>query len=261
MKLGKTISVATIGMIVAMSAAAQQPAIDLNASRGSASAVVASTFQFPQLMQYCTSLDADKRVLCRIYVMGALDYQAADDAERKRPPTLCRPVTTEWTTAVDAIIKRLEEIYRGKPMLHQTEAGIGVQYVAKELFTCRTRSQVEFRPTYWEEREGLRKIHPPEAKEPIFVAPDALLTSRDVAAVSVRRELNETSIDIEFNEDGARIFRAWSALSTGYRLAIFIDDKFVVAPMILGYVAGNKFAITGSNVADIAPVLVEAFEQ
>jgi hypothetical protein len=260
MKLGKQTSVATIGMILATSAAAQQPAIDLNASRGSASTVVVSTFRFSQLMRYCTSPDADKRVLCRTYVIGALDYQAADDAERKRPPTLCRPVTTEWTAAIDAIIRRLEEIYRAQPMLHQTEAGIGVQYAAKELFTCRRRSQVEFRPSDWEERAGLSKIHPPQAKEPIFVAPDALLTSRDVAAVSVRREPNETYVDIEFNEDGARIFRAWSSLSTGRSLAIFIDDKFVAAPIVLGGGSGNKFAVTGKNMSNIAPALVKAFE-
>jgi hypothetical protein len=182
-----------------------------NVPQSNSPALVVSALRFSHLMRNCTSADAAQRSLCRMYIMGAIDNQVADDMERKRPPTLCLPDGTEWTAAVDAIIQRLEVIYRSEPILHQTPAGVGVESTAKELFACPRRTRVEFRPGDWDERAGLEKVQPPEAKDPIFVAPDALLTKDDVAAARARLEPGGTYVDIDFSEDGARIFRAWSS--------------------------------------------------
>lgn len=224
-------------------------------------ALVVSALRFSHLMQYCLSADAAQRSLCRMYIMGAIDNQVADDTDRKRPPTLCLPAGTEWTVAVDAIIQRLDVIYRREPALHQIPAGVGVETTAKELFVCPRRTRVEFRPGDWDERAGLEKVQPPEANDPIFVAPDALLTNDDVVAARVRVEPDGTYVDIDFSEDGARIFRAWSSTNAGRPLAIFMDGEVVTAPIVLGRTNSNRFAVSGKNTPNFAKALADALSR
>jgi preprotein translocase subunit SecD len=193
-----------------------------------------------------------------MYIMGALDYQATLDDVKGGPPTLCQSAAADWTTAIDAIIQNLAEVYRTKPMLNQTDAALGVHYIATELYACRRRSRVEFRPGDWDERGGLEKVHSPGIRQPIFVGSDALLTNNDIVAVSVRTETDGSYVDVELSKDGGRIFRAWSSMNVGRPMVIFVDGTIVAAPISVGRIENNRFTISGNNTPEFAKALADA---
>jgi protein-export membrane protein SecD len=56
---------------------------------------------------------------------------------------------------------------------------------------------------------------------------------------------SEPTVSLEFNEEGAKIFEDLTQKNVGKRLAIFIDQKMISAPVVREKISGGKAQITG----------------
>ncbi len=57
--------------------------------------------------------------------------------------------------------------------------------------------------------------------------------------------LQEPLVSLEFNEEGAKIFEKLTEENVGKRLAIYIDDQLISAPVVQEKISGGKAQITG----------------
>jgi protein-export membrane protein SecD len=67
------------------------------------------------------------------------------------------------------------------------------------------------------------------------------------------------AVDIEFNEEGAKIFEELTAKNVNKPLAIFLDNNLIEMPNVSEKISGGKAQISGGFTADTAKKLVERF--
>lgn len=94
---------------------------------------------------------------------------------------------------------------------------------------------------------------------PEFIA--TALTGRYVksATISFDNITGKASVDIEFNSEGAEIFKTLTEKNIGKQLAIFLDNNLIEAPTVREKISGGKAQITGNFTLDEAKKLVERF--
>lgn len=85
-------------------------------------------------------------------------------------------------------------------------------------------------------------------RSPILLKRETLLTGEYLKNAQVRIDpnFNEPYVWIQFNERGAKIFEAITAINVGKRLAIVLDDVVRSAPVIREKISGGEAQITGS---------------
>jgi len=87
------------------------------------------------------------------------------------------------------------------------------------------------------------------------------LTGRYVQAAQV--DFNNTTgapqVNIQFTDEGAKIFEDLTAKNVGKPLAIFLDNGLIEMPVVQQKISGGKAQITGSFSIDQARQLVERF--
>jgi len=66
-------------------------------------------------------------------------------------------------------------------------------------------------------------------------------------------------VNIEFNDEGAKLFETLTSKNIGKPLAIFLDNNLISAPRVSEAIAGGKAQITGINDLKEAQTLVERF--
>lgn len=71
-----------------------------------------------------------------------------------------------------------------------------------------------------------------------------------------RASLNEPTVSIVFNDEGAKLFESITRQHVGEQLAIFLDGKVMSSPRINEAIAGGKAVITGNFTPDEARTLV-----
>ena len=98
-----------------------------------------------------------------------------------------------------------------------------------------------------------------EEKQVKFVSTD--LTGRYVkgAQVDFNRTTGAPQVNIQFNDDGAKIFDKLTARNIGKPLAIFLDNNLIEMPVVQERISGGRAQITGKFTVDEAKKMVERF--
>jgi preprotein translocase subunit SecD len=92
-----------------------------------------------------------------------------------------------------------------------------------------------------------------------FVPTD--LTGRYVkgAQIDFNRTTGAPQVNIQFNDEGAKIFDELTARNVGKPLAIFLDNVLIEMPVVQERISGGKAQITGKFTIDEARKMVERF--
>jgi preprotein translocase subunit SecD len=85
-----------------------------------------------------------------------------------------------------------------------------------------------------------------EAGQPLYVASEPVLTEADLRSASVWRGTRRTMILLEFQPFAAARLEQLSAQHRGDRLAVFVDDRLVMSPVVRKPLAGGKVYLDGS---------------
>jgi preprotein translocase subunit SecD len=93
-------------------------------------------------------------------------------------------------------------------------------------------------------QEGYRQMTD-EQGQPLFVAPKVLLTERDVRKAAVYHGPQRRLIRLEFEPLAAARLEQATADHIGGRLAVFVDDKLVMSPMLRAPLAEGKVLLDG----------------
>jgi len=92
--------------------------------------------------------------------------------------------------------------------------------------------------------------------DPYFKPTD--LTGRYLkkASLNFDSQTYQTEVNLQFNDDGAKIFEDLTAKNIGKRLAIYLDGIPISAPVVQGTIGGGSAQITGQFSIDEAKELV-----
>ncbi|TSA45177.1 protein translocase subunit SecD [bacterium] len=82
------------------------------------------------------------------------------------------------------------------------------------------------------------------------------ITGAQVSFGSVTRQ---PQVDLQFNDEGAKIFADLTEKNIGKPVAIFLDDQLIEMPTVRDKITGGKAEITGNFTIDDARMLVERF--
>lgn len=87
------------------------------------------------------------------------------------------------------------------------------------------------------------------------------LTGRYVKSAQVGFDsvTNQPQVNIQFNDEGAKLFEEITGRNVGKPLAIFLDDELLELPIVQGKISGGDAQITGSFTIKEARTLVERF--
>ncbi|HKA19621.1 MAG TPA: hypothetical protein VKN18_15125 [Blastocatellia bacterium] len=109
------------------------------------------------------------------------------------------------------------------------------------------RVMIEFRLAESSPSEGLQELTIEGTSERLYVHKEVIITNKDVVAARPIPSFvpNSFDIEIEFSDDGAKKISKASTENIGKRIAILIDGKAVVAPLLRSTIS-NKAVIAGS---------------
>jgi len=87
------------------------------------------------------------------------------------------------------------------------------------------------------------------------------LTGRYVrgAQIDFDRTTGAPQVNIQFNDEGAKIFEELTAQNVGKPLAIFLDNNLIEMPVVQEKISGGRAQITGKFTIDEARQMVERF--
>lgn len=87
------------------------------------------------------------------------------------------------------------------------------------------------------------------------------LTGRYVknAQIGFDQTTGAPEVDIQFTDEGAKIFEALTAANVGKPLAIFLDNQLIEMPTVQEKISGGRAQITGKFTVDEAKKMVERF--
>jgi len=111
----------------------------------------------------------------------------------------------------------------------------------------KARVILEFRLAETSPSEGLREVTIDDTNEKLYLHKDVIISNKDVAAARAIPSLTPRSFDIEieFTEGGADRISRVSAENIGKRIAILMDGKVIVAPILRSAIS-HKAVIAGS---------------
>jgi len=109
------------------------------------------------------------------------------------------------------------------------------------------RVMIEFRLAESSPSEGLQELTIEGTSQRLYVHKEVIITNKDVVAARPIPSFvpNSFDIEIEFSDDGAKKISKASTENIGKRIAILIDGKAVVAPLLRSTIS-NKAVIAGS---------------
>lgn len=110
-----------------------------------------------------------------------------------------------------------------------------------------------------EERDAIlekQKTGDSSAEDPYFIP--SILTGRYLkrAALDFNQTTFEPVVNLEFNDEGEKIFSSLTRENVGKRLAIYIDGVLLSAPMVREEITGGKAQISGKFTPPEAKALV-----
>ena len=98
-----------------------------------------------------------------------------------------------------------------------------------------------------------------EEEQYVFIPTE--LTGRYVSSAQIDFDptTGAPTVNIEFNDEGSKIFEELTAKNVGKPLAIFLDNNLIEMPNVSERISGGKAQISGGFTADTAKKLVERF--
>lgn len=119
------------------------------------------------------------------------------------------------------------------------------------------RSSLEFRLVLDQAGAGTATLRGPEGTS-LILAPDAVITQRDITRVEVGRGLYgpDYVVYVHFTPDAAQRLLYLSRDNTGRRLACVISDRIFMAPKITGAVS-SPILIQGTYTQEEATQMAE----
>lgn len=115
------------------------------------------------------------------------------------------------------------------------------------ITTASSAASVEFRAAAPDPQPGLVAMTPLRGDATVYVEPDPLLTSADIAGakVGINRETKQFVVRIIFTPDGAARLTGVTTEHQGELLAIVIDGQLLTAPKIAAPITGREAIIQG----------------
>ena len=109
------------------------------------------------------------------------------------------------------------------------------------------RVKIEFRLAESSPSEGLQEVSIEGASEKLYVHKEVIVSNKDVVAARPIPSLvpNSFDLEIEFSDEGAKKITKATTENIGKRIAILIDGKVIVAPVVRSTIS-NKAVIAGS---------------
>ncbi len=108
-------------------------------------------------------------------------------------------------------------------------------------------------------REVIEKQDATGKNETQFIPTD--LNGRYIknAQINFNQTTGAPEVDIQFNDDGAKIFEELTNKNVGKPVAIFLDNSLIEMPVVQERISGGRAQITGKFTVDEARKLVERF--
>jgi len=105
---------------------------------------------------------------------------------------------------------------------------------------------LEFRLVESSSSEGLKKVTLEGTSEELYLHKDVIISNKDVVAARPIPSLvpNSFDIEIEFSKEGSKKISIASTENIGKRIAILIDGKAIVAPVVRSTIS-HKAVIAG----------------
>jgi preprotein translocase subunit SecD len=109
------------------------------------------------------------------------------------------------------------------------------------------RVKIEFRLAESSPSEGLQEVSIEGTSEKLYVRKEVIVSNKDVVAARPIPSLvpNSFDIEIEFSDEGAKKISKATTENLGKRIAILIDGKAIVAPVVRSTIS-KKAVIAGS---------------
>jgi preprotein translocase subunit SecD len=111
----------------------------------------------------------------------------------------------------------------------------------------KARIQIEFRLAESSPSEGLQEVSIESTSEKLYLYKDVIISNTDVIAARVipSYTINRFDVEIDFSEEAAQRISRITAENIGKQLAILIDGKVIVAPMLRSTIS-RKAVLAGS---------------
>jgi preprotein translocase subunit SecD len=106
-----------------------------------------------------------------------------------------------------------------------------------------------------EEKEGYRAGQD-EVGRPLYIAPEPFLATDDILTATVWRGSQRTMILLEFLPLAALTLERESAAHVGERLAVFVDERLVMSPVVRAPLQGGKVYLEGGFTPEQAEGIV-----
>ena len=127
-----------------------------------------------------------------------------------------------------------------------------------------TRVQIEFRLAESSPSEGLQEVSIESTAEKLYLHKDVIINNNDTIAARAipSYTINRFDVEIEFSEEASQRISRITAANIGKRLAILIDGKVIVAPILRSTIsrkavlAGNAPSFTKEEADELARKIV-----
>ncbi len=103
----------------------------------------------------------------------------------------------------------------------------------------------------------------PGAETSLRVMKQAVLDAADVASATTQKDpiTGDNSVRVTLTEKGKERFAKLTEQSIGKRLAVIVDGKIMIAPVIRERIAGGSLVVTGNLTSKDAEELAEKFNR
>ncbi|WP_299027894.1 protein translocase subunit SecD [uncultured Thermanaerothrix sp.] len=123
-------------------------------------------------------------------------------------------------------------------------------------FGLTENSAPESTPTAASTETPTPETTPEASPTPVPTRYHTVLTGRDLKSVGVSRDtLGRYVVDIEFTDEGARIFKEWTTQNVGKYLGIVLDKRVISSPVIREPITEGRGQIEGNFTSESANAL------
>jgi len=135
---------------------------------------------------------------------------------------------------------------------------------AQEKEKPKARVQIEFRLAESSPSEGLQEVSIESTAEKLYLYKDIIISNNDIIAARAipSYTINRFDIEIDFSEEAAQRISRITTENIGKKLAILIDGKVIVAPILRSTIsrkavlAGNAPSFTKEEADELARKIV-----
>lgn len=160
----------------------------------------------------------------------------------------------------DVIEKRVNLYGVSEPQVFSAQEGdsyklivelAGIKDISKAVEEIGATPLLDFRE--------VQEIEINKEKQQVYVPTN--LNGRYIAGAQLNfdQRTNEPQIDIQFNNEGAKIFEELTARNINKPIGIFLDNNLIEAPVVREKISGGRAQITGKFTIDEAQKLIERF--